>query len=407
MVFYLAEVCFYFQVHQPVRLKHFDVFSDSRDSSSYDAYVDKRLNEKVFKKVARKCYLPANKLLLDLIHKTDGAFKISFSLTGILLEQAMEFEPSVVDSFGDLFKTGCVDVLGETYYHSLSSLYFDKSEFFEQVRMHSKAIEKFGIKPKVFRNTEALFSNDISKLVSELGYGALVGEGFENLLGWRSPNYVYSIKGSGVKALLRNYRLSDDVSYRFSARWWPEWPLTSEKFAKWLSSQEGDCVNLFMDYETFGEHQWADTGIFDFMKHLPGEVLKYENLGFSTAREVVQRAPVGEIDAPHPVSWADLERDSSAWLGNEMQRRCFDELQELGVFIRPEDVENKRVWRLLQSSDHFYYMCTKSLADGDVHKYFSHYESPYDSFINYANILKDFKRRLESPARGELDVKAV
>lgn len=400
------EICVFFKVHQPLRLKKLSIFGSSsggggkpgvNNSNNLPAYFDDDLNGQIFRKVAEKCYLPTNKLLLDLLHEYDGRFRISFSLTGIFMEQCAAYEPRVLDGFERLADTGLVDFLAETYHHSISSIFADKTEFKRQVEMHDRAISglcgKRG-KPRVFGNTEALFSNEIAGIVHGLGYKGMLTEGTESVLGRRSPNYVYSAKETpGMKVLLRNYKLSDDVSYRFSARWWPEWPLTADKYAQWLSKCPGQCVNLYMDYETFGEHQWKDTGIFDFLRHMPGEALK-AGLEFRTASEAVEMpADGGELDVPHPITWADMERDASAWLGNDMQRACFEMLQDMGPLVhgRPE-LEN--TWRMLQASDHLYYICTKSLADGDVHKYFSPYSSPYESFINYMNVLCDFKNHL-------------
>jgi len=393
----MPSICFYFQVHQPLRMRRFSIFEDN-NGDPYKLYFNEKLNREVFEKVARKCYLPTNSIMLDLINKFDGKFRISYSLTGVFLDQCQEFNPKVLDSFEDLAKTGCVDFLDETYYHSLCSLFKDKREFKEQVELHRKSLSSmFKCKPVVFRNTEALFTNEIAKLVEDMGYKGMVTEGFERVLGWRSPNYLYRVKGcSSLKAFLRNYRLSDDVAYRFSARWWSEYPLTAEKYASWLSRCEGPLLNMFMDYETFGEHQWEDTGIFEFLKKMPEEILKYENLNFRTPSELVGIEPVGEIDIPNPLSWADMERDASAWLGNDMQKVCFRMLEGLEPMVRgTKDERLIRIWRLLQNSDHLYYLCTKSWADGDVHKYFSPFDTPYDGFINFMNVLQDVRCRLK------------
>ena len=394
----MASICFYFQVHQPLRMRKFSIFEDN-SKDPYSLYFDVKLNREIFEKVAKKCYLPTNKIMLDLISKHDGKFKISYSLTGVFLEQCCSYMPQVLDTFEDLAKTGCVDFLSETYFHSLVSLFNDKSEFKDQIEQHKKILkELFNYSPIVFRNTEALFSNEIAKIIEDLGYKGIITEGIEHVLGWRSPDYLYRPKGCNkIKVLLRNYRLSDDVSYRFSARWWSGWPLTAEKYAAWLSRCEGQCVNVFMDYETFGEHQWEDTGIFDFLRNMPNEILKYENLNFKTPSEVVNSfEPVGEIDVPYHLSWADIERDTSAWLGNEMQRHCFSILEKLGQLAKEKgDQDLLHIWRLLGNSDHLYYMCTKAWADGDVHKYFSPFQSPYEGFMNYMNILQDFKTKLQ------------
>ncbi|RLD99055.1 MAG: alpha-amylase [Aquificota bacterium] len=393
----MTSVCLYFEVHQPIRLNRFSVFSIGRgDSSKF--YFNQKLNQEIFTKVAKKCYLPTNNLLLDLINRTDGKFRISFSLTGTFVEYCNEFMPEVIDSFKELFKTGAVDMIEETYYHSLSSLYDELDEFEEQVKLHRQLIKRlFNYKPKVFRNTEAIFDNRIAKKVAEMGYKGIITEGTEKILGWRSPNYLYKPVNVDIKTLLRNYTLSDDVGFRFSARMWKDYPLTADKFSHWISRSQGDLVNLFMDYETFGEHHWTETGIFDFLTRFPEEVLKHEHLDFVTVGEAVERyEPVGEIDVPWAISWADEDRDVSTWLGNDMQTACFNELKNIGHKIKEKDDTNLlETWRKLQTSDHLYYLSTKGLADGDVHAYFSPYDGPYDGFINYMNVLQDLKQKLD------------
>lgn len=393
----MTSVCLYFEVHQPMRLNRFSVFNIGNDDSP-NYYFNRKLNEQIFTKVARKCYLPTNNMLLDLINKTDGKFRISYSLTGTFVEYCQEFMPEIIDSFRELFKTGAVDMIEETYYHSLSSLYEELDEFEEQVKQHRQMIKRlFNYKPKVFRNTEAIFDNRIAKKVSEMGYKGIITEGTEKILGWRSPNYLYRPVNTNIKALLRNYTLSDDVGFRFSARLWKDYPLTADKFVNWISSSQGDLVNLFMDYETFGEHHWTETGIFDFLSQFPDEVLKRKHLDFVTVSEAVERyEPVGEIDVPWAISWADEDRDVSTWLGNDMQKACFNELKNLGRKIKEKgDKKLLETWRRLQTSDHLYYVSTKGLADGDVHAYFSPYDGPYDSFINYMNVLQDLKQKLD------------
>ena len=362
----MTSICLYFEVHQPIRLNHFSVFNIG-ENNSYTTYFDRKLNQEIFEKVAKKCYLPTNNLLLNLINETDGKFRISFSLTGTFIEYCEQFIPEIIDSFKDLFKTGAVDMIEETYYHSLSALYDEMDEFEEQVRMHRQMIKKlFNYKPRVFRNTEAI-----------------------------SPNYIYKPVNCDLKVLLRNYTLSDDVGFRFSAKQWKDHPLTAEKYAYWMTKNEGNLVNLFMDYETFGEHHWTETGIFEFLSHLPNEVFKHKNLDFVTVSEAVERyEPVGEIDVPWAISWADEDRDVSTWLGNDMQKACFDELKNLGRKIKEKgDEDLLKIWRRLQTSDHLYYVSTKGLEDGDVHAYFSPYDGPYDGFINYMNILQDLKEK--------------
>ena len=393
----MTSVCLYFEVHQPIRLNRFSVFSIGHgDSSKF--YFNQKLNQEIFTKVAKKCYLPTNNLLLDLINRTDGKFRISFSLTGTFVEYCNEFMPEVIDSFKELFKTGAVDMIEETYYHSLSSLYDELDEFEEQVKLHRQLIKQlFNYKPKVFRNTEAIFDNRIAKKVAEMGYKGIITEGTEKILGWRSPNYLYKPVNVDIKTLLRNYTLSDDVGFRFSARMWKDYPLTADKFSHWILHSQGDLINLFMDYETFGEHHWTETGIFDFLASFPEEILKHEHLDFVTVGEAVERyEPVGEIDVPWAISWADEDRDVSTWLGNDMQTACFNELKNIGHKIKEKDDTNLlETWRKLQTSDHLYYLSTKGLADGDVHAYFSPYDGPYDGFINYMNVLQDLKQKLD------------
>ena len=394
----MTSVCLYFEVHQPTRLNRFSVFNVGKNADPLSTYFNHELNYWIFEKVAKKCYIPTNRLLLDLINEFDGKFRISFSLTGTFVEYCEKYIPSLLDSFRDLFATGAVDLIEETYFHSLSSLYDDLDEFEEQVKLHNKMMKRiFNYKPRVFRNTEAIFDNRIAKKVSEMGYKGILTEGTEKILDWRSQNYLYKPVDVDIKVLLRNYTLSDDVGFRFSARGWPGYPLTADKYAHWLASCEGDVINLFIDYETFGEHHWIETGIFDFLDHLPREVLKHRHLDFVTVSEAVERyEPVGEINVPWAISWADADRDVSTWLGNNMQTACFNELKELGKKIKDKNDKNLLyIWRLLQTSDHLYYLSTKGMEDGDVHAYFSPYSGPYEGFINYMNILQDLKQRLD------------
>ncbi len=401
----MADVCLYFHVHQPMRLKKLSLLQGSpkcTPEALEDAYFDDGSNRHYFEKAARQCYLPANNALLKLAGEYGSRFKFSFSITGVFLEQAQKYAPNVFESFQKLAATGCAEILDETYYHSLASLYDDKADFREQVKMHSELVnDAFGQRPESFRNTEVIYNNSIAKAAEEMGYKAIISEGIEWVLGWRSPNYVYRPAGCGkIKALLRNYKLSDDVGYRFSAKWWPEWPLTADKYASWLAASPGQVINLFMDYETFGEHHWADTGILQFLEALPGECFRHGNLSFKTISEAAEKhEATGEIDVRSNLSWADLERDTSAWLGNNIQRACFNELKALEPAVRATgDAEMLHIWRKLQTSDHLMYLCTKSWADGDVHKYFSPYKenTPYDNFINYMNVIQDFKSQVQA-----------
>lgn len=391
----MASVCFYFQVHQPWRLRKYSIFDRRGD------YFDDEKNSEICNKIAQKCYLPANRLMLELIRRYEGRLKLTYSLTGLAIEQFERFCPKVLDSFRRLAETGCVEFLAETYCHSLSFLY-SREEFAEQVSMHQDRIcSLFGQIPTVFRNTELIYNNDLAHIAAELGFAGILCEGVEQAGGMQSPAFVYHVPGLPHMAVLaKNYRLSDDIAFRFSNRAWPQWPLTAEKFARWVNQVNGNghLVNLFMDYETLGEHQWAETGIFDFLEHLPREILKMPENEFLTLSEAIKRyPPVGEIDVPHVTSWADTERDLSAWLGNAMQSNALHELYRLEKDIKSADAPDLlHDWRRLQSSDHFYYMCVKYFSDAVVHQYFNPYDSPYDSYINYMNVLDHLRSRIRA-----------
>jgi alpha-amylase len=391
----MVDVCFYFQVHQPYRMKHYSIFQIGKDSN----YFDDDKNREVMQKVASKCYLPANKLMLELLERYPE-FRVAFSISGTALDQFKEYSPEVLDSFRKIAETGRVEFLDETYYHSLSFLY-SKKEFFDQVEKHNLAVRKlFKCSPKVFRNTELIYNNDVAEYAGKMGYKAVLAEGADHILQWRSPNFVYAPKcGGKIKLLLKNYKLSDDIAFRFSDRSWAEFPLTAGKFGQWVSKINGCgvCANLFMDYETFGEHQWADTGIFDFMRALPGEIFSAGN-SFKTPSEIVDaHDSVDRLDIPHLVSWADIERDVSAWIGNRMQQSAIARVFAVEDSVKSSgDKRLIEAWRKLTASDHFYYMCTKWFSDGDVHKYFNPYSTPYDSFINLMNVLNDLIIRLGS-----------
>jgi len=389
----MASVCFYFQVHQPYRLKNYTVFDQ------HSSYFDDKKNAEICRKVAKKCYLPANLLLLELISKYNGKFKISYSITGVMLEQIENYTPNVLRTFKQLADTGCVEFLAETYYHSLSFLY-SLDEFAQQVETHSHTIKRlFRQNPRVFRNTELIYNNDLAAFIeNNTEFDAILTEGPGHILGYRSPNFVYRpVNCRRLKLLLKNYPLSDDIAFRFSNRNWSQWPLLANKYASWVNAVNG-CgfvVNLFMDYETFGEHQWVDTGIFEFMRHLPEEILRHPDNDFKTPSEIAYTyEPLDVIDVPCPISWADIERDLSAWNGNAMQKNALAELYELEEKVKAaRDKDIIRDWRRLQTSDHFYYMCTKYFADGDVHKYFNPYDSPYDCYISFMSVLNDLNLR--------------
>lgn len=389
------SVCLYFQVHQPSRLRLYRFFDIGKDSHYYDDFA----NRTILKRVAQKCYLPMNQLLLEQITKSKGKLKLAFSISGSALEQFDRYAPEVVESFRKLADTGKVEFLCETYNHSLSSL-ASGQEFENQVRRHKEAIEKyFGVTPKTFRNTELIYSDSIGKEVYNLGFKTMLTEGARHIMGWRSPNYLYNNEyKSGLKVLLRNYSLSDDIAFRFSDRGWGEWPLTAEKYLGWIKASEGEIVNLFMDYETFGEHQGAECGIFDFMRAFTDLVAKDPELEFVTpSKAATKHHSVGEISVPEAISWADEERDLSAWLGNELQQDAFHKLYELEEKLSLADDE--ALWTdygHLQESDHFYYMCTKFFSDGEIHSRFNPYATPYEAFINYMNVLSDFSIRLDN-----------
>ena len=392
----MKTICLYFQVHQPLRLKKYRFFNMGKDHY----YLDDFTNRSIMRKVAEKCYIPMNDLLLKLIDEHGKKFKVSFSLSGIVIEQFRMYAPEVLDSFRKLADTGCVEFMCETYAHSLASL-ADTEEFVEQVEMHRRLIEEeFGMKPTTFRNTELIYSDTIGETVALMGFRTMLTEGAKHILGWKSPNYVYANSiNPKLKLLLRNYRLSDDIAFRFSNQGWSEYPLAVDKYVGWLTSPDnpGEVVNLFMDYETFGEHQWAETGIFDFMSYFPKGALATKELKFATPSEVSdEQQPVAIFHSPYPISWADEERDVTAWLGNELQNEAFNTLYSLRDKVKAVDCPDfNHVWQFLQCSDHFYYMATKWFSDGDVHSYFNPYGSPYEAFINYMNVLSDFRLELE------------
>ena len=390
----MKTVCLYFQVHQPWRLKVYRFFNIGKDHN----YLDDFTNRAIMQKVARQCYLPMNALLLKLIKENKGAFKCSFSITGSAVEQFRAYAPEVLDSFRALAETGCVEFLAETYSHSLAAL-SSKEDFVEQVKLHTKMIkEEFGKKPVAFRNTELIYSDQIGEMVSELGFKTILAEGARHVMGWKSPNYIYTNSiDNRLRVLLRNYKLSDDIAFRFSNQGWDQYPLTADKFAQWVAEENGEVMNLFMDYETFGEHQKATTGIFDFMKALPKALLKHNDICFATVSEAAKSSqPVGVLHCPHVMSWADEERDVTAWLGNELQNEAFSKLYALKDKVKSlKNADFEYVWNFMQTSDHFYYMATKWLSDGDVHSYFNPYGSSYEAFINYMNVLSDFEIEVE------------
>jgi alpha-amylase len=401
----MPDICLGFEVHQPFRInKDFreDMGRGKSVKELFEVYFDNGWNRAILERVANKCYIPANEIILrniESFRREREPFKVAFSLSGVLVEQLERWAPDALDSFKKLAESGFVELLDQTYYHSLSSLYSaERGEFVEQVLLHRRLMEEiFGFKPRVFENTEFIYNNSIGKVLAEMGYKGVFTEGAERILGWRSPNYVYKADGADIALLLRNYRLSDDVAFRFSARDWPGWPLTADKYAAWLSATPGQCINIFIDYETFGEHQWPETGIMDFLKWLPWEILKHENLQFKTPSELIASHPPVDtvsVDDFNTVSWADIERSTHAWIGNDMQRTSFRALKRLEPYVKMTGSEETlKLWRLLQISDHLYYMYTEPGAPGLVHGYFS-FQPPMKAFWAYTRILSDFYEKV-------------
>ena len=391
------SICLYFQVHQPNRLRLYRFFDIGKDSHYYDDFA----NRTILRRVAQRCYLPTNELLLELIRTYKGQFKVAFSISGSVIEQFDRYAPEVIDSFRRLAETGCVEFLAETYYHSLASL-ASPTEFKHQVMQHRDTIEHyFGVTPKTFRNTELIYSDEIGSMVYDMGFKTMLTEGAKHVLGWKSPNYIYSgALAPKLKLLLKNSSLSDDIAFRFSDKSWSDWPLTGDKYLGWIkaSAQNDEIVNLFMDYETFGEHQKAQSGIFDFMRYFPEVVIKDGEFEFVTPEQAARKhKAVAALDVPDPISWADEERDVTAWLGNELQNDAFSKLYSITEKLSLVK-GHEQLWSdfgHLQESDHFYYMCTKFFSDGAVHKYFNPYDTPYEAFINYMNVLSDFILRVD------------
>ncbi len=399
-------ITLYLHVHQPYRVREYSVFDTSIDHNYFNSPDTQSgtHNQKIFNKVADKSYRPMNALLEKLLHE-HPEFKVSLSITGTFIEQAEAWAPDVLESFQRLVATGKVEIVAETYYHSLA-FFYSKEEFERQVEAHKAKIrEVFGVETQVFRNTELAYNDELAQWADAYGFKGILAEGWDPVLDWRSPNYVYRPEGTkNISLLLKNYKLSDDLAFRFSNRAWEEWPLTVDKYGAWVESAIYDqpLVNLFMDYETFGEHQWEDTGIFTFFEEFVNRWLSHPENTFYTASEAIEaHAPVGTLSMPHTVTWADSERDLTAWLGNSMQHEAMRYLYDLeGDILRTGDDELIADWRKLQTSDHAYYMCTKWFTDGDVHAYFSPYSSPYDAFLYYMNAIRDVRWRLHEYHKG-------
>lgn len=397
----MRGICLYLHIHQPFRYRAYSIFDVANNENYFDDpnYHSKQNNERIFRKVAEKSYYPTFDLLESNLEKHEG-FKFSLSITGVWLEQAERWAPDLIKRLQKMVKTGRVELVAETYYHSMA-FFYNRDEFKDQVALQVKKFkELFGVTPKVFRNTEFSYNDEVGKVVEELGFSACLAEGWDKILGWRSPNFVYKAAGTkNLKLLLKNYRLSDDIAFRFSNKEWKDWPLTVEKYERWVNDAclNGNVVNLFMDFETFGEHQWKETGIFDFMDRFIDSWLgKFDNK-FLTVSEEAEEKPIGEISMPWTVTWADTERDLSAWMGNKMQDEAMTALYSLREQILSSKNESLiDAFRKLTTSDHAYYMCTKYWNDGDVHAYFSAYDSPYDAFMYFLNVLRSIEYRVDT-----------
>jgi len=392
-------ISLYLHVHQPYRVRNYTVFDIATKHDYFDEHTPDMLtnNEYIIHKVAEKSYLPTNQRLLQLLHE-HPEFNLSMSITGTIIEQLERWAPHVLQSFKDLVDTGRVEIVGETFHHSLA-FFYSRKEFEAQVQMHKEKIQQvFGQTPRVFRNTELAYNNDLAYWADQAGYKGILAEGWDKTLGWRSPNYVYQpAYTNNIRLLMKNYRLSDDIAFRFGDRDWSGWPLTADKFSGWLNNtHDAQVFNLFMDYETFGEHQWEASGIFGFLEHLPKEWLKTPGNSFKTVSQAIDAfEPVDHVDVPQTITWADTERDLSAWLGNSMQTSAILGLYALETKIhQTNDLALIEDWRRLQTSDHFYYMCTKWFNDGDIHAYFSPYSNPYDAYIAFMNAYHDIRYRI-------------
>ncbi|MFB6203734.1 MAG: glycoside hydrolase family 57 protein [Candidatus Nanohaloarchaea archaeon] len=397
-----------FEVHQPHRLRIDGVNEDA--DNLYDRYFDDEMNEHFFRDVAENCYFPATERLLRQAKKREGddrPLKVNFSVSSSWIEQAKEYHPELIDML-NRFPDNSIDFINQAHYHSLAGLFYNKGEFRQQIRKHRSIIEdSFGVTPEVMTNTELIYHNEIGKVTAEEGMEGIFTEGVPRILGWRSPNYAYTqpdpVKEDGNKIMLRNRKLTDDIGYRFSAEWWDEYPLTAEKYASWLAASEGDMINLFMDYETFGEHHWEGTGILWFLEDLPEQILKHDHLEFAKVREAARmNDPVGEFDVYeyNTVSWADQEMDASAWLGNPVQKKIFEKMQKMEEKVKElDDPEVLEVWRKFLTSDHLHHIATKTYDDGSVHNYFSYFDHPHDGFAVIMDHLMDFQQQVEKRHR--------
>lgn len=391
------SICIYFQIHHPERLRKYQFFDIGKKHNYFDNYA----NRSELEDLAENCYLPANALLLDLIKKYEGKFKVAFSISGSAIDQLEMHTPEVIRSFQELAQTGQVEFLAETYSHSLASLSEDTDEFELQVKRHSAAIkELFGKKPVTFRNTSLIYSDKIGKRVADLGFKTMLTDGAKHVLGWKSPNFVYkNALDENLNLLLKNSKLSDDIAIRFSDRNWSEYPLTSEKYTDWVSHslQDTEVLNLFMNYEVIGHYNRAESGIFDFLRYFIQQIAENPNYQFLLPKEVTKKHTAKDIlPVPYPISWTDEERDITSWLGNELQKEAFTELFKIQPLVKKKkNAELNEDYSRLQASEHFYFMRTKLFSGADYHKYILPYESPYEAFINYMNVLSDFIDRVK------------
>jgi alpha-amylase len=385
----MKNVCLYFNLHQPNRLKPYDFFKIGHDHF----YEDDDMNKDFLDKISNDCYLPMNAIMMENINRLGKNFKFCLSLSGTLIEQMENHRPDVLKSFIELSKTGQVEFIGQTFYHSLAYLN-SLPEFERQVKKHIAKIEEhFGQTPKVFRNTGMIYCNDLAGRLENLGFHGVMTEGLPQYLQDRSPNYLYTAPHTKkIKTILKNYKLSADFTHRFADQSWNEYPLTAKKYANWIANAPGDCVNIYMPYETFGQHLSPETGAFDFIKKLPTE-LKNQEVNFLTASDQVEQLSIkGVFDVHLPVSWRDSEKDLSAWSGNNMQKEAMQKLYSLEkTVISSKDEDLIHVWSKLQTSDHFYYLNTKTAKDGETRDYLSPYDSPYSGYIHYMNALADLE----------------
>lgn len=384
----MRNICFYFQIHQPLRLKRYRFFEIGQDHYYYDDFQ----TEDRIRTLVEQSYLTANRTISEMIRSSNGKFKCAFSISGVALEQLEQYAPEVIDSFKELANTGSVEFLGETYAHSLSSIY-DTNEFESQIKAHADKIESlFGHRPTAFRNSELIYSDEIGEIISKAGFKVMLIDEAKHILGWKSPNFVYNHSYiSKFKLLIRNQKFSDDIGFRFSHNNWQDYPLTAEKFIGWLAAmpENEKLVNLWMSYESFGLYQPAFTGIFDFLKALPYHAME-QKMSFVTPTEAAKKnESAGAITTPYPISWAGHEKDLSPWTGNDLQQEALNKLYAVGERVRLcQDKSLQHDWLMLQSTDHFRYMSHKDAVG-------TNFDNAYEAFMNYMNVLADFLERVD------------